>query len=226
MEPALGHLTLHSIPLFTQETAFPWQPPLAPSCPLLQPHKFCLAKKSWLWLEIMVGALIIFQQVPTGQVQWLIWKGSLWEGSTVLSRVGDLLLYSSAKAAKHRGAGRSIHSLESLTSSRNLAGQCQQVKQGQAMTGQLWAVLGDEGQQGHLYCCCHTLCTDRNHPAPHASVQQTLAWKPVWAEQTVEQHAWRHSRISAAKSVWLVSLSSITLSQGRVSCLALETEWV
>lgn len=99
-----------------------------------------------------------------------------------------------------------------------LVGSVSKWGKGQAMTGQLWAVLGGKGQQGHLYCHCHTLCTDRKHPAPHASVQQALAWQPVWAEQTGQQHAW----ISAAKHC----LSGTTSSQGGVSHPALQTEWV
>lgn len=88
---------------------------------------------------------------------------------------------------------------------------------GQAMAGQLWAVLGDEGQPRHLCCHCHTLCTDGKRPAPRASVQPAPAWKPVRAEQAGEQPAWRHSRILAAKH----GLSSIASSQGRMSRLAL-----
>lgn len=53
METARGHLTLHSIPSHSSHKKQPshpflWQPALAPPCPLLQPHKFCLVKNPCL----------------------------------------------------------------------------------------------------------------------------------------------------------------------------------
>lgn len=139
MEPALGHLTLHSIPLFTQETAFPWQPPLAPSCPLLQPHKFCLAKKSWLWLEIMVGALIIFQQVPTGQVPVVDMKRQPLRGQhCIVPCWGPFTLFLS-KSSQAQGS-RQKH--PQLGKSHFKQKPCWAVSASKARPGNDWAALG------------------------------------------------------------------------------------
>lgn len=166
----------------------------------------CCNHTSFVWLRIHVSGWrswlgAIFHQVPIGQVQGLIWKSSLWDGSTIFSHVEGLLLYSSALAAKHRSAQGCRQKQPQLRKShfkqKPWWALSASEARGRKWLGNCRQCLGDKGQQEHLYCHCHTLCADRRHPAAHAAVQQALTWKP---EQTVEQHAWRHSRIPAAKS--------------------------
>lgn len=118
-----------------------------------------------------------------------------------------------------RGAGRSIHSLESLTSSRSLARQRQQARQGPSND---WAALGSAwGNRGTFTAIAiHCVQPGRIQLHMHLSNKPSLEKKCEQSKQWGGMHggtAGFHSKVPSA---------SMALSQGGVSCLTLQTEWI